>query len=256
MRSVTFSETDRAAAAAVAEPAERAGLTVLTPDDYGVRRNRTIKYGIVGYSGRMGNEISDAFSSRGHELVCTVDVGGETIRDIPDVIIDFSRPAALSATLRICRECSSALVLGTTGLSESDVASVRELSDAVPVVHSSNFAIGINILGKILSDYANILGDWEMEMEEMHHDKKKDAPSGTALSLMAQAGRTCPAHSYRLGNLYGDHAIYFSNGDELLTFSHRAVNRSIYAWGALRAAEFAVGAENGYYSFKDVLCNK
>jgi 4-hydroxy-tetrahydrodipicolinate reductase len=212
-----------------------------------------MKYGIIGHSGRMGGEISSLFGRRGHKLVLTMDEEGEESSDAPEVVLDFSRPEALISTIRICRKHGAPLVLGTTGLTERETDAVRELAAHVPVVHSSNFGVGINILGMILADYASVLGDWEMEMEEMHHNKKADAPSGTALWLMASAGRRCPAHSVRLGNLPGDHTVYFANGDEMLSFSHRVINRSVLAVGALRAAEFALGAKTGHYNFQDVL---
>jgi 4-hydroxy-tetrahydrodipicolinate reductase len=212
-----------------------------------------MKYGIVGHTGRMGAEIAALFGGLGHELVLTADENGEHASGVPGVVLDFSRPSALGATIRICRERASALVLGTTGLSDEDLEAVRGLAGSVPVVHSSNFGAGVNILAMILSDYAGILRDWGMEMEEMHHDKKADAPSGTALLLMEAAGRKCPTHSVRLGNLPGDHTVYFADGDELLTFSHRVINRGLLARGALRAAEFALSAKAGYYTFRDVL---
>jgi 4-hydroxy-tetrahydrodipicolinate reductase len=212
-----------------------------------------MKYGLVGHTGRMGKEISSLFGRCGHELVFTSDIDGEHLVEPPQVVMDFSRPQALESTIRVCRDNSAALVLGTTGLCESDVEAVRELANSIPVVHSSNFGVGITLLCLMLADYASIFQDWEMEIEEKHHNKKADAPSGTALSLMAAAGRNCPAHSLRLGNLPGDHTVYLANGDELLTFSHRVINRSVLAKGALRAAEFAETTAKGYYTFQDVL---
>lgn len=212
-----------------------------------------MRYGIVGYSGRMGMEISSLFDALGHDLVLAVDENVETVTGNPEVVLAFSLPPALPATLRLCRVYGSSLILGTTGLSDNDLAEVRSFSESRPVVHSSNFGIGINILSMILGDYARMLGDWEVEIEEIHHNQKKDAPSGTALMLMEAVGRECPTHSLRMGNLPGDHAVYFARPDELLCFSHRIVNRSLLSRGALRAAEFALSAPKGYYTFQDVL---
>ncbi|MDR1916929.1 MAG: 4-hydroxy-tetrahydrodipicolinate reductase [Synergistaceae bacterium] len=212
-----------------------------------------MKYALVGYTGRMGAEITSLFGASGHELVMTVDENGGASRGVPQIVLDFSRPSALESTLRICREHTAALVLGTTGLSSEDMSAVREMSRLVPVVYSANYGVGINILMMMLSDYSEILSDWEMEMEEMHHNKKIDAPSGTALALMDALGRKCPAHSVRLGNLPGDHTVYLANSDELLTFTHRTINRSALSRGALLAAEFAISAGKGYYNFQDVL---
>lgn len=212
-----------------------------------------MRYGVVGYSGRMGMEISSLFGALGHDLVLAVDENVETVTGNPEVILDFSLPPALPSTLRLCRAYGSALILGTTGLGDDDLAEVRLLAEGCPVVHSSNFGIGINILAMILGDYSSMLDDWEVEIGEIHHDQKKDAPSGTALMLMEAVGRECPTHSLRMGNLPGDHAVYFARPDELLCFSHRIVNRSLLSQGALRAAEFALSAPKGYYTFQDVL---
>ena len=212
-----------------------------------------MKYGIVGHSGRMGQEVAAAFGAAGHKLVLTVDENGGELLGEPQVIVDFSRAEALATTLGLCEKHGAALVLGTTALSETQQADVRALAQSRAVVQSANFGPGINLLAMILRDYKEMLGDWTMEIVEAHHDKKVDAPSGTALLLMEPTGRTCPIHSLRMGNLPGDHTVCFSNGDELLAFSHRIVNRAMLAAGALRAAEFAATAEPGYYPFQDVL---
>lgn len=212
-----------------------------------------MRYGIIGFSGRMGQELVAQFTRKGHKFVLSVDENGEKVLDSPQVILDFSLPSALPATLRLCREHGCALVSGTTGLSEEQLAEISGLASTIAVVRSSNYGAGINILAMILKDYSDMLAEWEMEIEETHHNKKIDAPSGTALMLMRAAGRVSPAHSLRLGNLPGDHTVHFALDDELLSFTHRAVNRSMLAAGALRAAEFAGRAGAGYYDFCDVL---
>lgn len=201
----------------------------------------------------MGRELAAIFAEAGHELTLTADAGGENIQDAPRVLLDFSLPAAWPVTSKLCRRYNAALILGTTGYSKSQQSEVRRLAEIVPLVQSSNFGIGINILAMILRDYNRMFSDWDMEIEEAHHNKKKDMPSGTALMLMNAAGRDCPAHSLRLGNLPGDHTAHYALGDELLSFTHRAVNRAIFARGALKAAEFAAEAQKGYYNFQDVL---
>lgn len=212
-----------------------------------------MRYGIIGYSGQMGRELAALFENSGHDLTLTVDLGSESVTASPRVIVDFSLPAAWASTLRLCREHNSALVLGTTGFSETQLREVRELSETVAVVHSSNFGVGTNILAMILQNYGSMLSDWEMEVVEAHHNRKKDAPSGTAKMLMAATGRDCPTHSLRLGNLPGDHSVCFALDDEVLTFTHHAISRSMFARGALKAAEFAATTAPGYYSFQDVL---
>lgn len=212
-----------------------------------------MRYGVIGHSGRMGRALAAAFRAEGHELVLSVDENGGDFLDEPQVIVDFSRPGALATTLGLCEKYGAALVLGTTGLSAGQLEGVDEFAQSCPVVQSANFCPGINLLAMILGDYGDMLSGWTMEIVEAHHDGKVDAPSGTALMLMESAGRGCPIHSLRMGNLPGDHTAVFSNGDELLTLSHRTVNRSIFAQGALRAAEFSVIAPPGRYTFQDVL---
>lgn len=212
-----------------------------------------MRYGIVGYSGRMGRELEALLGKAGHELVLTVDLNGCNIMGTPQVILDFSLPSAWASTVRLCGEHNAALVLGTTGFSEAQLNEVRGLAETVPVVHSSNFGLGTNVLAMILRDYSDMLSGWDMEITEAHHNRKKDAPSGTAKMLMSAAGRTCPTHSPRLGNLPGDHTVCFALEDELLSFTHRAISRTMFARGAVKAAEFACGTVPGYYSFRDVL---
>lgn len=212
-----------------------------------------MKYGLVGYSGRMGGEVCETFAQAGHELVLTMDERGERATGTPELLVDFSLPVALPATLRICRQYGVPLVIGATGYSDSEIAEIERLGETQAVVRSANFGIGVTALAMMLEDYTEILADWELEIAEIHHNKKKDAPSGTALLLMAATGRTCPTHSLRLGNLPGDHAVFFSNGDELLTFGHRLVNRRSLSRGALAAALFALHAACGCYTFQDVL---
>lgn len=204
----------------------------------------------------MGREVKLAFEAAGHELVLTADEDGRRVDTRPDVVVDFSLPAALSGTVELCREYGASLVIGTTGLPEEGVRKLRELGETNAVVHSSNFGPGVNVLAMILEDYSKIFSGWEMEVEEIHHNKKRDAPSGTAIMLMEAAGRgteNCPWHSLRLGNVPGDHSVYLCNGDELMTFTHRTVDRRALAGGALIAAEFAENALPGYYTFRDVL---
>lgn len=215
-----------------------------------------MNYGIVGYSGRMGKELSSIFGAAGHELVLRADEAGVSSSAegvSPRVIVDFSRAEALPTTLRLCEEHGCALVLGTTAIGEEGTRAIRALSASQAVVQSANFGEGLNLLAMILNDYTDALGGWTMEIMEAHHDKKVDAPSGTAKMLMESTGRVCPMHSLRLGNLPGDHTVYFSNGDEVLTFSHHIINRVTFAQGALLAAAFAASAEPGLYSFADVL---
>ena len=212
-----------------------------------------MKYGLVGFSGRMGNEIMEVFSEKGHELVLKVDLEQEQYLDKPDVIVDFSNPSALGRTLKLCEENSAGLVIGTTGLSEKDVEAIMELSKKVPVVQSFNFSIGIQVMMKIISEMSRILDEWDVEIVETHHRFKKDAPSGTALLLKDAISRDVPTHSLRIGGVPGDHTVFFASTGEVLSVSHRAISRRTFALGALKAAEYICGKEPGFYRFSDIV---
>ena len=214
-----------------------------------------MKYGIVGSRGRMGTEIARVFDAAGHVRVLTSEVEGVECRERPEVLVDFSSHAALQGTAALCRKHRCGLVVGTTALRDEHFALLRELGTEVPVVQSFNFATGVNLLALILKDYAPFLSDWDLEITETHHNRKKDAPSGTAILLREAVGRDCPTHSLRLGGVPGDHSAHFGNDGEVLTFTHRALNRSVFALGALRAAGFARTARPGFHSFRDVLRN-
>jgi len=200
----------------------------------------------------MGQEIQKVFVD--HALCLTVSYEGSwSDGGKPDVIMDFSNPSCLPETVRLCREHGAALVIGTTGLKDSDFEMLRELARQVAVVQSYNFSIGINALKIILANYSKFFEDWDLEIVEIHHNKKKDAPSGTAIMLQNATGRSCPMHSLRVGGVPGDHNVIFSNEGEVVVFNHRAISRSVFAHGALKAAEFAATAKPGLYSFEEVL---
>lgn len=210
-----------------------------------------MRYGLVGAAGRMGGEIKRAFAA--HELCYSLDLDGESETGTPQVLVDFSLASALPATMAAARRFSCSLVTGTTGLSEEQLAELKKLGGEVAVVQSFNFAAGVTLLKMILRGFAPLLADWDLEICETHHNKKKDAPSGTAILLRDATGRDCPTHSLRIGGVPGDHSAVFGNDGEVLTLSHRAISRSVFALGALKAAEFAANAAPGLYSFEEVL---
>ena len=210
-----------------------------------------MRYGLVGAAGRMGGEIRKAFAA--HELVFSLDVDGETHTGTPQALVDFSLPAAFPATVAAARRFSSSLVIGTTGLSAEQLGELRALGERVAVVQSFNFATGVTLLKMMLREFAPLFADWDAEISETHHNKKKDAPSGTAILLREATGRDCPTHSLRMGGVPGDHTVFFANEGEVLSLTHRALSRSVFALGALKAAEFAVSAAPGFYTFEEVL---
>jgi 4-hydroxy-tetrahydrodipicolinate reductase len=209
-----------------------------------------VPYGIVGYTGRMGHELEAA---AGAAPCLRVWIDGEQCSGSPRVIFDFSSASALPRTAELCRKYRSALVLGTTALKEEHYALIRALSQEVPVVQSSNYSVGIAVMAMILRQYGALLSDWDAEIAEAHHIHKKDAPSGTALMLEKALGRQVPVHSFRLGGLPGDHLAVFGNEGETLTICHHAISRSVFAIGAMKAAQFVLTKKNGLYTFEDAL---
>lgn len=210
-----------------------------------------MKYGVVGSSGRMGQELLKVFAA--HECVYTADVDGVRETGAPQVVLDFSTTKALPVTIGACERFRAACVVGTTALGESELAALHDLSTRVPVVQSFNFSQGVTILKMMLRSFAPLLAGWDAEIVETHHNKKKDAPSGTAILLGKAVGRDCTTHSLRLGGVPGDHTVVFANDGEVLELSHRAISRSVFALGALRAAEFALRADKGFYTFEEVV---
>lgn len=202
---------------------------------------------------------------------------GELLR-ASDVVIEFSTAAATAAHAALAAELGTPLVIGTTGLSAAETAAVRAAAARIPIVWAANTSLGINLLLGLVEQVAARLGpDWDIEIMEMHHRGKADAPSGTALALgraaaagrgvaldeVAQRGRdgiTGPRRAgdigfaaLRGGDAVGDHHVVFAGAGERLELSHRATNRAIYAKGAVRAARWVIGRPPGLYGMKEVL---
>ena len=177
----------------------------------------------------------------------------ENISDTPEVIIDFSSRNALENTINICRKYSCGLILGSTGLSEPDMETLKNAAKSMPIVQSYNLSIGINILNMIIKEYKDYFKNWDVEMIEIHHKHKKDSPSGTAKMLQESFGRNMNIHSLRIGEIRGDHILILANGDEVIKISHSALSRNLFAEGARVAMDFISSATNGLYSFEEVL---
>jgi 4-hydroxy-tetrahydrodipicolinate reductase len=195
-----------------------------------------------------------------------------------DVMIDFSLPEALDETLKYCTENKVALVLGTTGLNEAQLMKVKTASEQIPLLQSTNMSVGMNVLFALVGKAAQMLGpEYDIEIIEQHHRFKKDAPSGSALTLaknIADAtardfpgclvhGRqgkealrekgTIGMHAIRAGDITGEHEVIYSTLGETVKLAHSAHNRDNFARGALRAAEWLVGKNPGLYNMSDVL---
>ena len=236
---------------------------------------------ITGAKGRMGQALlACAKNFRDIEVAAQIDAGDDLEAAISkgDVLADFSAPAATPGIVELCAGSKKAIVIGTTGLSDGERARIERRKAEIPIVWSSNFSTGVNTLFWLTRRAAEILGpDFDLEIIEMHHRMKKDAPSGTAKSLaeiladvrklqLDQAARHGRAgivgertkseigiHSVRGGDVVGDHTVIFASMGERLELTHRASSREAFANGALRAALWAVKQPPGLYNMQDVL---
>lgn len=262
------------------------------------------KIGVVGCGGRMGRMlVAEIAATEGcsvaggseapHSGYINQDIGelagigrigiavGEAVDKVirvSDVVLEFTSPAATAEHAALAAELGKAMVIGTTGLSAEQGDVVREAASRIPIVWAPNMSLGVNVLLSVVEEVARRLGpDWDIEIVEMHHRGKVDAPSGTALALgrAAAAGRemaledveqrardgiTGPRRSgdigfaaLRGGDVTGDHQVIFAGAGERLELMHRATTRAIYAKGAVRAARWVVGRPPGLYGLKEVL---
>jgi 4-hydroxy-tetrahydrodipicolinate reductase len=231
---------------------------------------------IFGSAGRMGQAIAAAAENAG----CThggVDVGGDAaaLAKLSDVIVDFSSPQALPAHLAAAQLTKTPILIGTTGLDGSHQAMIDDAAKDIAIIQAANTSLGVNLLAALVAQAAARLGDdWDIDILEMHHRHKVDAPSGTAL-LLGQAaangrGKSLPEvsrfdrdglrdvgsigfASLRGGSVAGDHMVILASDGERIELGHRAEDRSIFARGAVKAALWLVGKPAGRYSMADVL---
>ena len=223
-----------------------------------------LRIGLIGGDGRMGRALAA-------EIDAAPDLAPDDAH--AQVLIDFSAPEALSASLDRARAAAVPLVIGTTGLDAPAGALIAEAATAIPILRSANMSLGVTLLAHLVREAAAKLGpEWDIEILEMHHAAKRDAPSGTALLLGGAAAdgrgvdhapaidragvRTPGAIGYaslRGGTVAGDHDVIFAGSSERLILSHRAESRAIFARGALVAARWIVARPPGLYSMSDVL---
>jgi 4-hydroxy-tetrahydrodipicolinate reductase len=260
-----------------------------------------LKLIVVGAAGRMGRRIiALAHDSGQFDLVAAVekadhpdtgkDAGSlagtgpleitlsESWPTTADVVIDFSLPEAADSTLQECAQRTIPLVMGTTGLSDRQRDAIKAAAKKVPIIYGTNMSIGMNVLFALVGKAAAMLGeDYDIEIIEQHHRFKKDAPSGSALTLAENickaTDRDYPAclthgrrgkealrqkntigvHAIRAGDITGVHSVLYSTLGESLTLTHTAHSRDTFVMGALRAAQWLVGKEPGLYRVADVL---
>ncbi len=216
--------------------------------------NNNFKYGLIGSSGRLGTEVKNIFNEKGNKLVFQYDVDGEKLEEIPEVLIDCSLPEVFSRSISYAEKYKIPFIIATTGLSENQFSDLKKLSAVVPVIQSYNYSIGIQILLKLTELAKEKLPDWDVEIIETHHRFKKDKPSGTAKMIKdIFENRQVNTSSLRLGNVPGDHTVYFGGLGEILSITHSATSRRTFAEGILLSAEFALKKKNGFYSFHEVV---
>jgi len=239
----------------------------------------SVNIGILGAAGRMGcalraeiakhedTKLVAALVAPGTEMLGT-DAGGvkftSDIRaalEICDVLIDFSSPkVAIDAALMMFGTPCKVLVTGTTGYSATEEKALVQAAKAITLVKSGNFSIGICVLENLVTKAAAALpNDWDADILDIHHNQKKDAPSGTALMLgraLATGGQNIDPSEFaslRHGGVIGEHSVFLGSDMETITLTHTALDRAVFAKGALTAALWAVGQDKGLYDMQDVL---
>jgi len=236
---------------------------------------------INGCKGRMGQALlASAVRQPAIQIAGQVDQGDDLGAVLPsgDVVIDFSFHSVTAACASLCAQSRKPLVIGTTGHTDAEKAQITALSAKIPMVWASNYSTGVNTLYWLTRKAAEILGpDFDLEVVEMHHRLKKDAPSGTAVTLLeiladvrqvqikdaARHGREgitgertrseIGIHSMRGGDVVGDHTVVFAGDGERVELTHKASSRETFAQGALRAAQWVAGQKPGLYDMQDVL---
>lgn len=250
-----------------------------------------IKVIISGCNGHMGRVVAEICTADPQvSVVAGFDILGSADRDFPvysapdqftgeaDVVIDFSHPAALTPLLSFCKSHGVAAVLATTGYSSEQLAEIDEAAKAVPVFRSANMSLGINVMLELIKKAAAVLDGYDIEIVERHHNRKVDAPSGTAL-MLADAAASALSHepnyvyerssvrhprdkreigisSVRGGTIVGDHEVIFAGRDEVFELHHHAASREIFANGAVNASKFLIGKEPGLYSMADLVAEQ
>ncbi len=249
-----------------------------------------IKMIMHGCNGRMGQMITKlAKDDPDIEIVAGVDISDTIKNDYPvygsivecneeaDVVVDFGAATAIDLLLSTCADRKLPVVVCTTGLSEAQISHLNETSKKIAILRSANMSLGINLLMKLLKESVQTLSDagFDIEIVEKHHRMKLDAPSGTALALadaineaadepyeyvydrssvrQKRGERELGISAVRGGTIVGDHDVIFAGEDEVITFSHRAYSRAVFAKGAISAAKFLSGKDTGLYDMSDVI---
>ena len=242
---------------------------------------------LCGACGKMGANVLSLLAEDSEAVaVCGVDLYPKEIgipvyksfsevNEEADIIIDFSSPAALQERLDYAKDKGLGIVLASTGFTESDLALIEEYSKTTAIFKTANLSLGINLMQALCKAAAQFLGEgFDIEIIERHHNLKKDAPSGTALMLadslneafdgrkdylygrsgiVGARGKEIGIHAVRGGTIVGEHEVCFAGEDEVITITHSAASKRVFAAGAIRAAKFLRGKPAGRYEMKDLL---
>lgn len=243
---------------------------------------------LVGSGGKMGKFVANGVSKEDTlNIVCGVDKfnNGESfpvfstfdeINVKADLIIDFSNPSLLDGMLNFAIKNKIALVIATTGYSEEQIEKIKEASEVIPVFFTFNMSLGVNLICSLAKKAASILGDgFDIEIIEKHHNQKLDAPSGTAIMLanavnevfddkmnyeydrhskrQKRTKNEIGIHSVRGGTIVGEHDVIFAGHDEVITVSHSAYSREVFATGAIKAAKFIANKPAGLYDMNSIM---
>ena len=241
---------------------------------------------ISGYSGSMGKVLTKCANEDSElEIVCgsskdDLDVPFKTyhkmseVEELADVIIDFSHHSTIEDTLSYAIKTKTPLVIATTGFNDEELEKIKESSNIIPIFHSSNMSLGVNVLIKLVKEAAKALNGFDIEIIEKHHNKKLDAPSGTAVMIANGVKEVLPdseyiygrhgrsdkrssneigIHAIRGGTIVGEHTTIFAGHDEVVEIKHSAQSKDIFAKGAIAAAKFLVKQEAGYYNMNNML---
>jgi 4-hydroxy-tetrahydrodipicolinate reductase len=247
-----------------------------------------LKIAVTGATGRTGKEVITAINTEADVILTEVlvrenhELLGKKVNDfiklnndehslvftdtidpsnLADVLVDFSLPVATRKYLTQCVQLARPMVIGTTGLSVEDKEELRKAAARIPIVFAPNMSLGVNICYNLLESCAkNIDTNWQVAISEIHHKQKKDSPSGTALKMgeiianySDVNGATIQYSSIRAGDVVGEHRILFVCEGEQIEITHRAMNRLVFAKGALMAAKWVVKKNPGLYTMQDVV---
>lgn len=247
-----------------------------------------IKVIVNGCLGAMGKVLIDSIKEDNtFQLVAGISKFGEEnvdykfyrsildVKEEADVIIDFSKPESLNDLLIFSKTNKVPLVIATTGYNEEQLKAINETAKEVPIFQSFNMSVGVNLVLKLVDIAAKALDNFDIEIVEKHHNKKVDAPSGTAIMIANEIKNALSheteynygrygkdakrketeigIHAVRGGTIVGDHSVMFAGKDEIVEINHIALSKKIFAQGSLKAAKFIVNKENGYYNMKDVI---